>query len=290
MRHATTSSLQVRTDARRPARAANAPLRWFVPVRVQQGAGVAEEDEGVYMINIYGLYDPREPAVVRYIGKTEKALVKRLSRHLSEARAGTKNFRCNWIRKLLSFGVTPEIRLLEECKVEDWQAREKHWIALHKLTITNGTMGGDGLSAPSDEIRKKISAANKGRFLGKKMPERSSEHRQALSKSLKGRQMPSLSEERKAALSEASRNRIWTDEQRRKVSEATKGKKKRPLTDEEKLRLSENQKGRIFSDEHEAKISLAKKRENLSEETLKRMSDAAKRRNAIRYGSAKNVT
>lgn len=240
------------------------------------------------LVSIYGLYDPREPAIVRYIGKTEKALVKRLSRHLSEARSGAKNYRCNWIRKLLSFGVTPEIRLLEECNSTNWQAREQHWIALHKSSITNGTIGGDGLTNPSSNVRKKISMANKGRFLGKKMPERSVEHRQALSKSLKGRRMPPLSEERKDVLLESSRNRVWTDEQRRKVSEATKGKKKRPLTDEEKARLSENQKGRVFSDEHKAKISDAKKRENLSEETLKRMSDAAKRRNAIRYGHAQS--
>src|SRR5699024_4797912 len=39
---ATPPSLQIRTATRRPARAANAPLRRLVPVRLQQGAGVAE--------------------------------------------------------------------------------------------------------------------------------------------------------------------------------------------------------------------------------------------------------
>ena len=41
MSHAATSSLQIRTLAKRPAGAAIAPHCWLVPVRIQQGVGVA---------------------------------------------------------------------------------------------------------------------------------------------------------------------------------------------------------------------------------------------------------
>lgn len=101
-------------------------------------------------VSIYRLVDPREPARVRYVGKTACSLATRLRRHLNEARRGLKAHRYHWIRGLLADGVRPAIELIELCSASEWQAREKHWIAELRAKchpLTNTGPGGDGMDS-----------------------------------------------------------------------------------------------------------------------------------------------
>ena len=98
----------------------------------------------------------------------------------------------------------------------------------------------------SDETRKKMSEANKGRTF-------SEETRRKMSESHKN-----MSEETRRKLSEAQKGRTCSDETRKKISDAKKGKK--------------------FSEEHRRKISEAIKGRTCSDETRRKMSEAAKRR------------
>lgn len=73
-----------------------------------------------------------------------------------------------------------------------------------------------------------------------------------------------------------------SDETKRKMSESLKGK---PLTDEHRRKISEAMKGengpfygKSLTDEHRQNIANAMKGKNHSEETRKKMSEAAKRR------------
>ena len=59
---------------------------------------IATEDK----MQIYGLTDPRDDAL-RYVGKTEKLLKKRLGVHCASKE---KNHRGNWIRSLVKEGFT----------------------------------------------------------------------------------------------------------------------------------------------------------------------------------------
>lgn len=95
------------------------------------------------MIKIYGLYDPRDPERIRYVGKTRMTTRKRLQGHIDESRLGkSKTYKVFWIRKLLKENIRPLIKVLELCDEKDWQEREKYWIA--KLNnLTNSTEGGD---------------------------------------------------------------------------------------------------------------------------------------------------
>lgn len=77
------------------------------------------------MIKIYCLYDPNE-CKVRYVGRTSKKVLEhRLIEHISKAKYFEKYckgkrlpHRVNWIKKILSEGREPKIKLLTE--VEGW--------------------------------------------------------------------------------------------------------------------------------------------------------------------------
>jgi len=75
---------------------------------------------------------------------------------------------------------------------------------------------------------------------GRKMPERSEEHRRKLSEAHKGKK---LSEEHKRKVSEAQKGREFSEETRRKISEANKGKKLPERSEEHRRKLSEAAKG-----------------------------------------------
>lgn len=77
---------------------------------------------------IYGLIDPREPAVVRYVGKS-MAPGSRLCSHIDNASSvsqwsGKKD---QWIYGLLGAGLAPDMVLLEEA-AHECRGRELHWL------------------------------------------------------------------------------------------------------------------------------------------------------------------
>jgi hypothetical protein len=103
-------------------------------------------------VSIYALFDPRQPDVVRYVGKTYMKIETRRTRHVGEARRGIKNHRGYWIRNLLADGIVPGVRLLSEVPSSDWQKHEQTFIASHRGTLTNGTDGGE-YSGPQRQDR-----------------------------------------------------------------------------------------------------------------------------------------
>ena len=99
--------------------------------------------------------------------------------------------------------------------------------------LHNRTNGGEGSSGfvPSEETRRKISEANKGRtFL--------EEHKKKLSESGK---VKIFSEEHKRKIGAKSKGRTLSEETRRKLSEANKGKTR---SEETKEKMREQVKGR----------------------------------------------
>ena len=103
---------------------------------------------------------------------------------------------------------------------------------------------------------------------GKKKPERSEEHRRKISEANKGKK---LSEETKRKLSEAKKGMKRSEETKKKISESLKG---RELSEEHKRKMSEAKKG--MSEETKRKMSEAKKGMKRSEETKKKLSEAHK--------------
>lgn len=63
-------------------------------------------------IKFYTLSDPRTPDNIRYLGKTNQKLARRLDQHISATKRanngkGSKNHNTNWITSLLKEGLKP---------------------------------------------------------------------------------------------------------------------------------------------------------------------------------------
>lgn len=115
--------------------------------------------------SIYCLRDDNR--ALRYVGKTTKPLQIRLKGHLKEARHGSKNHRCDWIRSMMRRGATPLIDLITEVEGNGCGA-EIAYIKFFKkkgIDLVNGTDGGDGGIGHrhSIETRQQIALAGTGR-------------------------------------------------------------------------------------------------------------------------------
>ena len=155
------------------------------------------------VIKTYNLYYLADPITkeIRYIGITVKSLSSRLSNHIRHARAGEKNYRANWVRKILSQGLKPIIELIEE--TTDFN-RESALIAEYRakgFRLVNTTSGGEGCHNLSKEARERISQSLRQRVI--------SDHTRKL-------------------LAEATRNRVVTAETKKKISAYCTGRKKSP--------------------------------------------------------------
>jgi len=117
--------------------------------------------------------------------------------------------------------------------------KEKEFIVEYKTHVSEGgynlTMGGEGTIGyiPSEETRRKLSVAGKGRV---------------------------HSEESKQKISEAGKRRISVETRQTRAE----GRKDRILlhgfSEEHKRNLSKSQQGRVFSEEHRRKLSESQKR------------------------------
>lgn len=146
-------------------------------------------------IKFYTLCDPRTPNTIKYLGKTNQKLARRLDQHVSTAKraaAGkeSSNHNTNWINSLLKIGIKPLMIEIDsiECDKDskEWVIFEKYWISQLKswgFQLNNLTDGGDGnqnqvfsvesLKKKSDklkgiprpqEVKDKISESHKGKI------------------------------------------------------------------------------------------------------------------------------
>jgi len=118
------------------------------------------------MVTIYALRDPTTRAI-RYVGKTTQELSDRLKHHVYTAvRRDSADHRSCWVRRVISAGGRPLIETLEACTDDNWQDRERYWIAELRrqgADLTNSVEGGVGVHMPSAETRARMRAAKVGR-------------------------------------------------------------------------------------------------------------------------------
>lgn len=177
-------------------------------------------------VKIYVLKHP-DTNEVRYVGKTTRMLCQRLGNHIYNAKKTKHNMHLsNWILSILKEGKKPIIELIEECNYSVWQEREKYWISFYPNLI-NVTKGGDGSEGfcHSEETRRKLSAANKGR-------KHTEEFKEAMSKRLKGKP---LSPEHIAKIAASNKGKKASEEARKHMSDAHKGI---PQSEESRLKRS----------------------------------------------------
>jgi group I intron endonuclease len=170
-------------------------------------------------IFIYGIYNPDEPEIIRYVGKTKKNVNKRLKEHIYLGEKKVKRPLYLWINKLLQKNKKPEIIIIEETNNKEWASKEIFWIKKYKKTnnLLNLTDGGESNLnyIPNEETRKKISLNNIGKHSYWKNKKLSKEHKDNIGKSLVGKKR--------------------SDKTKKNISESLKGRK---LSEEHKLKLS----------------------------------------------------
>jgi len=109
---------------------------------------------------IYALFDPREPDVVRYIGKTTNP-ESRWNAHIRNSKH-LKCHRSSWIVSLLKNGVKPIMKIIAICSEAVWQEFERATVLKYKSDkLTNGNEGGIGGGTPEPWVREKIARTRK---------------------------------------------------------------------------------------------------------------------------------
>lgn len=212
---------------------------------------------------VYALRDPQTDQV-RYVGKSDN-VERRFSGHINEAKRGRTDHKNRWIASLLKNGMRPSVVILEVCG-ENWREREVWWIDKLKTdgcSLTNSKSGGDGCD-PTDETRRKMSEAKKGKPSLRRGAIASDETRKKQSDAAKARMGRMSEAERKKYYERMGRpptisGRKHTDEARAKISEAAKRERKkgRKLTEEQRRRLIVANTGRQMSEETKRKIGEA---------------------------------
>lgn len=113
---------------------------------------------------IYALCEPGT-RTIRYIGKSGNPR-KRFFEHLDKSFRNRKpTHRSNWIDKLKIQGQSPELLILKEVPLSEWEWWEQCYIRNARMLgfdLVNATDGGEGMKNPSFETRKKISDAVSG--------------------------------------------------------------------------------------------------------------------------------
>lgn len=136
---------------------------------------------------IYTLQNPITNEI-RYVGKTNQSLEKRLMDHIYSCKRYKHHNSC-WIKSLLKKNLIPIIQEVDSTNLKDWKWLEIYWISQFKswgFNLTNMTDGGDGNNGQifskksslkrskslkghivTKETRKKISKKHIGKKLSK---------------------------------------------------------------------------------------------------------------------------
>lgn len=211
-----------------------------------------------------------------YVGKT-KNLKRRFGEHLREAFGNgkvTNEYRVRVMRKLAASGIDTSAIILEVVDEDTWEERERYHIARFS-TLTNLTIGGDGVVGMKEETKKKLSDFRRGSKMAQETKDKISrttkgrrhteEHKRKIWAANSGR---ILSEEALRNIRDARSKWTWTDEMR--VALALRNKI-RGASAETREKISKANKGRIVTAETRAKLSLAGRGRKMSEEQKSRL-------------------
>lgn len=189
----------------------------------------------------------------KYIGQTVRTLARRRQSHESNSRRGSMMaFHCA-LRKYGPGDFTwtvLEVLPVELLDASETEAIQRHGTAEHGYNVArqggNQTMLGLKRGPFSEEHKRKISEAHIGKktdpdhlrklWEGRDKWQPSEEQRQRRRGLLKGFKH---TEEARQNMSAAQRGRVFTEEHRRRLSEAHKGKKPPPMSEETRRKISD---------------------------------------------------
>jgi hypothetical protein len=116
------------------------------------------------MTGIYGLYDPRLPDIIMYVGKGGESRPVCHWRHFVKTGMAVNALLRRWFAQLEADGVVPGYRFLEE-NVADWQKAERSWVACLRVinpALCNVAHGGNAGSLDGHSLGGKIGGRVQG--------------------------------------------------------------------------------------------------------------------------------
>lgn len=163
---------------------------------------------------VYGLAPLSDPTNIRYVGRTRNNTPElRLLAHKKAAKTNYSTHIYNWLRSVAASGDDIVAVIIEnDLTVEESCAREIYWIKFYKDSghkLTNMTDGGEGMLNPTEDTRRRLSAAVRGAM--------TEEIRKKISDSSKNRKH---SQETKNKIGKAHRNKVVTKQARKNISAA----------------------------------------------------------------------
>src|SRR6187399_3319017 len=115
------------------------------------------------MHSLYIIYSTKD-FKIRYVGITTHTLIERLYDHIKNSYR-RRTYKEKWMFSLLSDGYDIRIKTVNTYNdLESLKSAEINLISylLSKgYRLTNGTLGGDGLFSPSEDVRKKLANARR---------------------------------------------------------------------------------------------------------------------------------
>jgi group I intron endonuclease len=206
-----------------------------------------------------------------YVGKTERTLAERRSDHEYNAAHGAQSYFYNALRK---YGFdTFEWMVLEEDDDSEWLIwSERRYIAKLKSKAPNGynmTDGGDGLTNPTEETRRRIGDASRGRECSEETRMKlsiASKNPENIEKVTAGKRTPEAREK----FRRSSTGRVHTEESKHKQSASLIG---HPVTEETRRKIGKAKKGQTHTEESRLKMSLSQRGKKRTEAFKRRVSE-----------------
>jgi len=104
-------------------------------------------------VKIYALTNPITNEI-RYIGKTEMTLKKRLYYHIYDLKRCNNEHKINWFNQFIKENKKPNIILIDEVPYSNWKFWEMYWISQMKqwgFNLINYTDGGEGFTSEQEK-------------------------------------------------------------------------------------------------------------------------------------------
>lgn len=197
-------------------------------------------------------------------------------------RAWKKSDRNDWWKNIeAKHGRIVEIMRRDLAEDEAFAFEAEMVAKIGRENLCNMTDGGEGGKSPSEETRRKISEANKGKIVSQEtrdkkrivgMGRKHSDETRAKIKKARARQiMKPMLPEVKEMLRKINTGRNMSDESKRKLSEAKKGVKLGPMPDWHKEKIRQSNLGWKHTEEAKAKVSKANKGRKHTPEAMEKI-------------------
>ena len=208
-------------------------------------------------------------------------------------RAWKKVCRSDWWKRIeAKHGRTVEIIKRDLTEDEAFSFEAEMVAKIGRETLCNLTDGGEGGKCPSEETRRKMSAAQKGRIVSQETREKKriaatgrthSEEARAKIKAARAKQvMGPMPDSVKAILKAVNANRIISPETCKKISESKTGVKLGPMSEEHKNKLRIANIGKKHTEEAKAKVSKANKGRKHTQEAMEKIIENNRKHNEPR--------